>query len=264
MPQAKIQTRLCPHCANSIGADALICPYCKADLIRSDEPEWPQHDVEFDYDRPSALPEKEKLTVKSKAILVLGLLVFALGVYLVGGNVEREDLRPALAEQEKALNEKEERIKTLESQLAEVRRNNQGTSQQIEQFKAKLEQAENDLAAAQRKLTVANREIERLSVSRIAAAPAPRPAVRMSEAPVAPAPTARPTAAVEPRTYETVRSTPVYEEPASSARVVAQITKGTQIIVVGSGGGWLEIRSKHGKPPGFIHADDAMFVSRAN
>jgi uncharacterized protein YgiM (DUF1202 family) len=74
----------------------------------------------------------------------------------------------------------------------------------------------------------------------------------------------RSTGNTEPRTYETVRSTPVYEEPANSARVVAQITKGTQITVVGSNAGWLEIRSKHGKPPGFIRADDAMFVSRSN
>jgi hypothetical protein len=29
-------------------------------------------------------------------------------------------------------------------------------------------------------------------------------------------------------------------------------------------GEWLEVRSKHGKPPGFIRADDAMFVGKAN
>jgi hypothetical protein len=46
--------------------------------------------------------------------------------------------------------------------------------------------------------------------------------------------------------------------------VVAQISSGTQITVVGSGSGWLEIRSRHGKPPGYVRADDAMFVSRAN
>lgn len=260
MSQAKIQTRLCPHCANSIGVDALTCPYCKADLIASDEPEWPDYEVEFD--RPAVAREKENLTVKSKVFLIFGLAVFALGVYLVGGKVEREDLRPALAEQQKALSEKDERIKNLESQLNELRRNNQGTSQQIEQFKGKLAQSENDLAAAQRKLTAANREIERLSTSRIASAP--RPAVRASEPTVAPVANTRLSTAIEPRTYETVRSTPVYQEPAASARVIAQITRGTQITVVGSGGGWLEIRSKHGKPPGYIRADDAIFVSRAN
>jgi len=260
MPQAKIQTRLCPHCANSIGADTLICPYCKADLLASDEPEWPGRDA--DHDQPVVLPEKEKLTVKSKAILVFGLFVFALGVYLVGGNVERHDLGPALAQQQRALGEKDERIKNLESQLAELRQNNQGTTQQIEQFKAKLDQTEKDLAAAQRRLATANREIERLSTNRMASAP--RPAARSSSPPVTPPATPRSTGTIAPRTYETVRSTTVYDEPANSARVVAQITKGTQITVVGSGGGWLEIRSKHGKPPGFIRADDAMFVSRAN
>jgi SH3 domain-containing protein len=257
---SQVQTRLCPHCANSIGADALICPYCKADLLSATEPEWPERDM-VDYGRPAVLPEKQKLTVRSKAILVLGLLVFALGVFLVGGNVERHDLRPQLAEQEKALSEKDDRIKSLESQLFDLRKNNQGTTDQIERLKAKLAQSEKDLATLQRRLANANQEVARLSTSRAAS---PRPAARTSEARVATSTSTRPVGRAEPRTYEIVRSTPVYEEPAGSARVVAQITKGTEITVVGSGGGWLEIRSKHGKPPGFIRADDAMFVSRAN
>jgi hypothetical protein len=267
MPQVSVQTRLCPHCANSIGVDASICPYCKADLTDSFEPEWPRRDAdEAEYSAVSA--PKEKLTVKSKAILLLGLLVFALGVYMVGGNVERHDLGPALAEQKKALAEqqmalaeKDERIKSLESQLAEVRRNNQGSTQQIETFKAKLEQSQKDLAAAQKKLTAANQDIARLSSER--AAPAPRAPARTADASAAPPPAPRPSPSAEPRTYQTVRSTAVHEEPVNSSRVVAQIGKGTQITVVGSGGGWLEVRSKHGKPPGFIRADDAMFVSRS-
>lgn len=261
MSQAKIQTHLCPHCANSIGVDALTCPYCKANLIGSYEPEWPGRDAHED-DLPAVLPEKGKLTVKSKAILVFGLIVFALGIYLVGGNVKRHDLRPAMAEQQEALGEKDKKIKNLESQLAEVRHNNQGSTQQVKEFKAKLDQSQKDLAAAQRKLTAANQEIARLSSTRTAAAP--RPSVRTADPSVSTPPATRPSTTVEPRTYETVRSTAVHEEPANSARVVAQITKGTQITVVGSSGGWLEIRSRHGKPPGFIRADDAMFVSRAN
>lgn len=258
MVQPKIQTRLCPHCANSIGADALTCPYCKANLIGLFEPEWPGRES-FEENHP--VPEREKLTVKSKAILVLGLLVFAFGIYLVGGNVQRHDLRPAIAEQQKALAEKDEKIKSLESQLAELRQKNQGSTQQIENFKAKLNQSEKDLVAAQRKLTTANQEIARLSSTRVASAP--RPPVKAADPPVKTPSVARPSTSAEPRTYETVRSTAVHEEPANSSRVVAQITKGTQISVVGSGGGWLEIRSRHGKPPGFIRADDAMFVSRA-
>ena len=258
MVQPNIETRLCPHCANSIGADSLTCPYCKGNLIGLVEPEWPGRDALDDH--PMVPPEKEKLTVRSKAILVLGLLVFALGVYLAGGNVERHDLRPAIAEQQRALAEKDEKIKSLESQLAEVRDRNQGSTQQIEGFKAKLAQTQKDLAAAQRKLTAANQQITRLSSTRTAAAP--RPPVRTADTPVTPS-SPRPTLSAEPRTYETVRSTAVYEEPANSSRVLSQITKGTEITVVGSGGGWLEIRSTHGKPPGFIRADDAMFVSRA-
>jgi uncharacterized protein YgiM (DUF1202 family) len=101
-----------------------------------------------------------------------------------------------------------------------------------------------------------------LSANRVASAP--RPAVRTPNSAATSPTRTRSTGNIEPRTYETVRSTPVYEEPANSARVVAQITKGTEITVVGSNAGWLEIRSKHGKPPGFIRADDAMFVSRSS
>src|SRR5918999_3430999 len=99
MPLATIQTRLCPHCANSIALDALTCPYCKADLVRSMLPEWPKHSEETE--RRGAAAEKEKVTVAkdrlsigSKVIMALGLLLFALGVYLVGGTRERSDMSP--------------------------------------------------------------------------------------------------------------------------------------------------------------------------
>lgn len=260
MAEAKIQTRLCPHCANSIAADALTCPYCKADLVLSIEPEWPRRVEELD--QPTVLPEKEKLTVKSKAILILGLLVFALGVYLVGGNLERSDIGPQLAEQEQALKEKDEKIKDLETQLAQLRQDSQGTSQQIEQLKTKLEETQKELATAQSNLASANREIARSSASRTASAP--RPTARTIDPPPPPPVTARASRPMEPRIYETIRTTAVHETPTSSSRVLAEIGRGTQITVVGSANGWLEIRSKHGKPPGFIRADDATFLSKSN
>ena len=187
--------------------------------------------------------------------------MFALGIYLVGGNLERNDLGPVVADQQKALQEKDQKIQSLQSELAQLRQETRGTNQKFEEFKARLDESQKNLAAAQRKLTTANREIDRLSASRIASTA--RPAVRTSSPSATPPTTTRSSGNTEPRTYETVRSTPVYEEPANSARMVAQITKGTQITVVDSNGGWLEIRSKHGKPPGFIRADDAMFVSRS-
>lgn len=222
------------------------------------EPQWPRRIEDLD---PLAMqPEKEKLTVKSKAILVLGLVVFAFGIYLVGGTVEHRDIGPQLVERQQTIREKDEKIKDLETQLAQLRQSNQGTGQEIEQLKTKLEETQKDLTATQNRLTNATREIARLSTSRIASGP--RPAARTIDPP--PTNSARPSRTVEPRTYETLRTTQIYEEPSNSSRVVAQIGRGTQITVVGSASGWLEVRSKYGKPPGFIRADDAMFLSKAN
>jgi hypothetical protein len=63
-------------------------------------------------------------------------------------------------------------------------------------------------------------------------------------------------------TYETLRDTPVFESPAASSRIVANIPGGVRVNVVGATGNWLEVRSKTGKPPGFIRRIDATFVER--
>jgi flagellar motility protein MotE (MotC chaperone) len=302
MPQARIQTRLCPHCANSIALDALTCPYCKGNLIQSTGPEFPHRSE--DVERPNRAivkdrqtvelenlaVEKDNLTVKSKFILALGLLVFALGVYLVGGNRERSDLSPVLAEQAKAVQEKDEKIKNLEAQLDQLRKDRQGTSSQIEELKrkfeetqkdlistrrkfeesqkdlistrGKFEESQKDLASTRRKLFDANREVDRLASSRVTSVP--RPAARTAE-PLPPQPSAAPSRrTAEPGTYETLRQTTVYEEPTNSARPVAQIGKGTEVTVVRSVGDWVEVRSKHGKPPGYIRSDEVRLLSRAN
>jgi hypothetical protein len=301
MPQARIQTRLCPYCANSIALDALNCPYCKGDLMKSTAPEWPHRSE--DVERPNRaivkdrqtvelekLAEKDGLTVKSKVILVLGLLVFALGIYLVGGNRERSDMTPVLAEQAKAVQDKDQKIQSLETQLEQLRKDRQGSSSQIAELKAKFEgsqkelistrrkfeesqkeltstrarfeESQKDLASTRRKLFEANREVDRLASSRTASAP--RPAARTAE-PLPPQPSAAPSRrTAEAGTYETLRQTTVYEEPTNSARPVAQIGKGTEVTVVRSVGDWVEVRSKHGKPPGYIRSDEVRLVSRAD
>ena len=115
------------------------------------------------------------------------------------------------------------------------------------------------LAAAQGKLKDSSRDLERLA-SRPAAPPPPaRP-----RDPIPPAPAPAPRRAIEPGLYETVRSTAVHEEPLASSRVVSRISSGTQLTVVRGVGEWLEVRSKYGNPPGFVRADDAMLVGRAN
>ena len=65
-------------------------------------------------------------------------------------------------------------------------------------------------------------------------------------------------ATAEPRLYETVRSTSVFEEPSSSSRKLGTIPNGIRVRVVGSSGDWLEVHSKQGRPPGFIRKEDAV------
>lgn len=64
-------------------------------------------------------------------------------------------------------------------------------------------------------------------------------------------------------TYQTLRSTPVFESPSAAARVVANIPGGIQVNVVAANGDWLEVHSKRGNPPGFIRRQDASFVAKA-
>ncbi|HSC41632.1 MAG TPA: SH3 domain-containing protein, partial [Candidatus Binatia bacterium] len=77
----------------------------------------------------------------------------------------------------------------------------------------------------------------------------------------APLPPAR---RMEAAVYETVHEASVYDNPSSQARVISQIRGGTRINVVSSAGDWLEVRSKHGNPPGYVRSNDARPISRTN
>ncbi len=65
-----------------------------------------------------------------------------------------------------------------------------------------------------------------------------------------------------PGTYETVRATQVYTEPSEDAALIGNIGPKTKLNVVGSRNGWLEIRSKHGRPPGFIRQEAAVKIGQ--
>ena len=67
-----------------------------------------------------------------------------------------------------------------------------------------------------------------------------------------------------PGTYETVRNTPVHEDPSASSGVIATIPVGVRVNVVGSTGDWLEVHSRRGNPPGFIRRGDAVFLDTPN
>jgi len=261
MAQSTIQTRLCPHCANSIALDALTCPYCRASVDTGPRtPQWPSPDE--DTRAPKVESQRQGMPLGSKIILVLGLLLFAAGVYLVGGQNEHSDLAPQLLAKEKQLQDRQGRIKSLEEQLAQAQEELKASAAQLEDFKIKLSAQERNLAAAVMEAKESRREAER-SASRPAAGQLPP--VRPREPAVSsPAPVPPSRRAAEPGLYETVRSTSVHEEPLDSSRVLTRISGGTQITVVRGVGDWLEVRSKHGNPPGFVRSDDTKFVARAN
>jgi hypothetical protein len=261
MSQPTNQAKLCPHCANSVALDALKCPYCKAELSAASVQDWVVGSTaNKEPAETHAMARGEKRATKSLAIAaaVLLLAVFAGVVWF--GQRPSGDSTLGLAEKTKELQEKEQTIKTLEAELAKLREGNQGSSSQTDELKNKLAESQKDLLVLEKKLAEATREIERLTSSRQEAAPRANPLPTNPPPPV-PTPARR---AAEPGIYETLRSTSVYEEPSSSARVLTQVDRATRVTVVRSVGDWLEVRSKRDNPPGFIRADDAMFVSRAN
>jgi regulator of replication initiation timing len=60
--------------------------------------------------------------------------------------------------------------------------------------------------------------------------------------------------------YEVIQPTRVFSAPRADSQLIANIEPGTQVNVVDSRDGWLEIRSKHGRPPGFIRKDAAIRI----
>jgi hypothetical protein len=53
-----------------------------------------------------------------------------------------------------------------------------------------------------------------------------------------------------PARYETVRPAQVFSAPSDSAESITEIETGMEVSVVNAQNGWLEISSKHGRPPG--------------
>ena len=66
---------------------------------------------------------------------------------------------------------------------------------------------------------------------------------------------AQPAALAVAGTYEVTRSTRVFAAPTEFAQQVGEIEPGVKVNVVNSRDGWLEIHSKHGRPPGFIRSE---------
>lgn len=255
------RTRLCPNCANSIAEDAAKCSFCKAELSGDHMPQWLNRD-----DPPSepraGLKGGKKFSIPSKFIWPAAMLVTALIAFVAGGYIQRSELSPAAQANLKQLQAKDQMIESQQAQLAQSRQQLQESSAQLAELESKFEESRKELSATRQRLETATREAGRLSANR--SAPVRSTA---SRAPVGAPPLAAPAAArrgAEPGVYETTQATAVHESPSSSSRAISRIGAGTRINVVSSAGEWLEVRSKHGNPPGYVRSADARPIARAN
>jgi hypothetical protein len=88
-----------------------------------------------------------------------------------------------------------------------------------------------------------------------------RPAAKDKVEPVKPAPVARVQQPVT-GTYEITQSSRVYAAPSELSQTMGDIEPGVRVNVVGAKNGWLEIHSKHGRPPGFIRKEGARVAAQ--
>ncbi|MGN6733641.1 MAG: SH3 domain-containing protein [Candidatus Binatia bacterium] len=185
------------------------------------------------------------------------LLIFV--AFYAGAYVQRRQTALTAEAYSKHLQTKDQMIENQETQMNRLRQQLSDNTNQLTELKSKLEESQKTVAAKQQRLADANHAVERLNTTRSTAArvgartppssyPAPLPSARRMEAGV----------------YETVHQTSVYDNPSSQARVISQIRGGTRINVVSSAGDWLEVRSKHGNPPGYVRSNDARPISRVN
>jgi hypothetical protein len=343
--------RLCPHCANSIAEDAERCPYCKAVLGPVSIPQWPHRDeppVVEQSEPVEQRPRKASHSRAAKGLFLAAVVLCAMGLFFVGANLfgrnDRGPLQAVLETKIKEVEERDQKIQSLEAKLAEVRQGSgdnskestdnpteltglrtklQQTQKELAQtqqrleranrelsetasersaLRARLDQTQKELAAVQVRLDIAMREVNRSGARSAGSNPAPqrgesasapqrpaesaqapqrpaesapqrppesaqapqRPAESAPQRPAESAPPVPARRAAQPGTYQTIRSTDVHEEASASSPVIARVGRGTTLTVIRSVGDWLEVRSKHGKPPGFIRRDDAMYVNTAN
>lgn len=259
--KSTIGTRLCPNCANSVQEAAENCPYCKADLSAEPAPQWLKRDGASSEPRPGS-DHAKRFSIPPKFIWPVAMLIVAASAFYAGGYMRRGELTLATQAHLKEIQAKEQMIQSQEAQLAQTKQKLGEDSDQLAAMKTKLEESLKELATAQQRLAAATRDVHRQVASRPATVT--RTASRTTYSPPsynAPTPARH---AAEPGVYETTRATSVYEDPSPTSRVISQIGRGTRITVVNSAGEWLQVRSKHGNPPGYVPSGDARQIARAN
>ncbi len=195
--------------------------------------------------------------------LILAVGVFVTGRSMLGFKDSGDKATPLpeqkmLEEKSSALEEKDREIQEMSIHMTQLKEELENSSKQVADLQTKLEGANRVLFAVRQKLRTAEQRIKLLQA---------RPAQRRRK--IVPPPE-KPLVAEIPRrpaeagTYEILQATALYEKPSESSRKIATIEQRVRVLVVGSVGDWLEVRSKHGNPPGYIRRDDAMFVGKAN
>lgn len=167
---------------------------------------------------------RKKLWIILSSVAFLLLLVF-LGWKALWRPSGQDPLAPL--EESWELRQKEKQIQALEDEVARLGQELEKKTGEIAELRSRLGQAR-----------TAGRPEEK-----------PRPIEQV-----------RPEQKTSPdvKFYRTIRTTSVFEVPSDVSRKLATIPEGTTLRVVGSTDGWLEIRSRLGRPAGFVRKDDAM------
>jgi TolA-binding protein len=156
--------------------------------------------------------------------------------------------------------ESDRRIQELTADVERLRKENEANSGRVKELEAKLDEAQQKLKVAQKQLARTPAPPAPLTRDRTVAQASPPPKDRtVTPAPPAattPPPQAPPRRASDAGPYEVVRDTALLEKPSSTAREVALVQRGIIVNVVSTIGDWYEVRSKYGKPPGYIRRED--------
>ena len=167
------------------------------------------------------------LPFRKRGSIFVGVIAFALVVFLAWKAFRTPNDRGS-----SALQQQEEKIRDMEDRIARLQKELEESSKQIASLQAGSDETTRTRRSAQRNVNNSRREETRRTDQNLS-----------SE-----------------RFYQTVRSTSVFEEPSPSSRKVGSIANATKVRVVGSTDDWLEVRSKQGRPPGFIRRDDAVLM----
>lgn len=181
----------------------------------------------------------KKLTIAAAVLIavLIGAGGFLIGRYALDSG--RSSTQAMLLEEKtKDLENKDRQIGDLEKQAAVLRKDLDESGKQVAVLQSRLDQANQGLASMQQKLKTAR--APQVSQS----APASGSGSRAADA----------------GSYQVIRATSVFQEASPDSAKIASIPRGTKVNVVRSVGDWLEVRSKHGKPPGYIRREDATYT----